>query len=239
MPPDVTNNVSEGEGEQDFSNSACESEKVKIKDKSLQEVRPRTKHRICRYLQVGKCKFGRGGSGCKFLHPQTCKSFLSQTCDGNCKLLHPKLCHGSVKERQCFKTECKFYHLPHTKRNYHQFQPQHSFVGRNRFNPLDSNFKYGRESGSKSGHFIRPMNSFLGQEFSPTAPDPMQYIMKLEGKVNQLMEMVQNLPQNQGPVYAQQNLNQSQIQTHPNQQEPQHLHQQGFWNNPALPVHHH
>ena len=229
---DVADTVSDRD--QDSSESTNSgSEMVKVNGKIFQEVRPKTKNRICRYLQAGKCKFGRGGSGCNFSHPQTCKSFLNQTCNGNCRLLHPKLCHGSIKERQCFKPECKFYHLPHTKRNIHHSQPQHSFVGRNRFYPLESNynFRYGRESVN------RPMNSFLGQRFPSTGPDPMQYMLNLEGKVNQLVEMVQNLPQN--PMYSQQNLNQSPLQTHLNQQEPQSLHQQGFWNNPAPPVQHH
>ena len=113
-------------------------------------------------------------------------------------------------------------------------------MGRNRFNPLVSNytFKHGRESDFKPGHFSRTNNSFLGQEFPPTAPDPMQYMLKLEGKVNQLMEMVQNLPQSQTPVFTQQNLNQNQMQTHLNQQETHNIHQQGFWNNSAPPVQH-
>lgn len=94
--------------------------KVKGDPPPLQKSATSTENnrKICRFFKSGSCRYGRKGSGCNFKHPNTCRSFLSGTCDGKCNLLHPKLCFSSVKRRECYKSDCKFYHLPHTRRHY-------------------------------------------------------------------------------------------------------------------------
>ena len=189
------------------------------------------KKRICHYLKVGKCSYGRGGSGCKFLHPQTCKPYLNQMCDGKCNLLHPKLCYGSVNKRECYNAECRFYHLPHTKRNSRAFQPW--FKEKNRFDVLNSDPEY---AGSHSNR-----NSFLvnGRK---TDMNPHIRLKNLEEKFDQVMQLLQN----------NQTANTTKTTTHPNtmmmqpgqmnagnhyqnQVHSENVTNQGFWTFPNPP----
>ena len=76
----------------------------------------KSKVAICPVYKWGKCpKY----EECKFRHPPRCRSWLEKgKCSYNrkCKYHHPPLCHNSVRERQCFNQECKFFHLKQTRR---------------------------------------------------------------------------------------------------------------------------
>ena len=76
----------------------------------------KSKVAICPVYKWGKCPTY---EECKFKHPPRCRSWLEKgKCSYNrkCRYHHPPLCHNSVRERQCFNQECKFFHLKQTRR---------------------------------------------------------------------------------------------------------------------------
>lgn len=83
-----------------------------------------SKTRICRFYRVNKCRFGKLGKNCPYLHPKLCDRYKNNGTNpkggckrGNeCKFFHPKICHSSHKSRECFKHECNYLHLKGTKR---------------------------------------------------------------------------------------------------------------------------
>ena len=75
---------------------------------------------VCRFYKNGKCKFGKD---CRKEHPEMCKKFRKQGlirhnpggCDGNCGKLHPNACRESLRNKECSRTECRFFHIKGTK----------------------------------------------------------------------------------------------------------------------------
>ena len=106
-----------------------------------------------------KCKHGIKGAQCKFKHPSLCKKLLTygnseKGCNKgeSCTEFHPKMCFNSLKNRECYFDNCRFYHVKGTRRlkypaersqhtqkaeldNYVPFMPQNqSFLGRSPIN---------------------------------------------------------------------------------------------------------
>lgn len=75
---------------------------------------------VCRFYKNGNCKFGKE---CRMEHPRFCKKFTKnglaknnpQGCDGKCGKLHPNACRESLKNKECSRTDCRFYHLKGTE----------------------------------------------------------------------------------------------------------------------------
>ena len=81
---------------------------------------------ICKFFLSKKCKHGIKGAQCKFKHPTICKTLLEH---GNsekgckkgesCSEFHPKMCYNSLKNKECFFKNCRYYHVKGTKRIEH------------------------------------------------------------------------------------------------------------------------
>ena len=88
--------------------------------KLITDVPPKISNCIF-YLQ-GRCRHGRLGKDCNYVHPPMCHKFIKngdksckKGCD--CKYVHPKLCLRSLSTKECLKPTCSFYHVAGTRRN--------------------------------------------------------------------------------------------------------------------------
>lgn len=108
-----------------------------------------TKNAVCRYFLRQECRHGIKGKDCKFDHPALCFKYTRNgTKNGgcknkDCKYFHPKLCANSLKERECFKNECRFYHVKGTKRKPDAYEIRHSDMNENRENVTNNNANSG------------------------------------------------------------------------------------------------
>ena len=71
---------------------------------------------VCPEYKWGRCpKY----EECQFRHPPRCWTWLEKgkcSYKKKCRYHHPPLCYTSLWERQCYKQDCKFFHLQKTKR---------------------------------------------------------------------------------------------------------------------------
>ena len=74
--------------------------------------------KVCGFYLNKKCRHGRNGKECHYLHPKLCYSYLNKGTDGcnkeNCEYFHPIFCKFQEK---CKSKECKFYHKKQPKKN--------------------------------------------------------------------------------------------------------------------------
>ena len=85
------------------------------------ETNPQKSNVVCTFYEKGKCKHGRKGKNCKFLHPKMCRKLLEhgtkkkRGCTRNdCPDHHPPMCETSLKNGTCFKSACKRRHVRNT-----------------------------------------------------------------------------------------------------------------------------
>jgi len=82
----------------------------------------RTVHRDPASFKMNKCRYGISGKGCNFKHDAPCNKILKHGlggrlgCDGKCGKFHPQMCRNSLRNKECFRKECTYKHLPNTKR---------------------------------------------------------------------------------------------------------------------------
>ena len=82
---------------------------------------------VCHFYKNGHCRFG---VDCRKDHPKFWQKFIynglakqnSKGCDGKCGKLHPNACRDSLKNRECSREKCKFYHLKGTKKT--EYKPE-------------------------------------------------------------------------------------------------------------------
>lgn len=82
---------------------------------------------VCKYYKQGRCRYGISGKkdgDCPYSHPKACQRFLTNGSNGrrgcsknDCQLFHPNICNSSMKDRTCFRVNCKYLHLKGTKRS--------------------------------------------------------------------------------------------------------------------------
>ena len=74
--------------------------------------------KVCNFYINKKCRHGRSGLECKFLHPKLCYSYLNKGEEGckneNCEYFHPVFCKF---QENCKNKHCKFYHKKAPKKN--------------------------------------------------------------------------------------------------------------------------
>ena len=88
--------------------------------KSTSDAPPKTPS--CKFYLQGRCRHGRIGKDCSFVHPPMCHKFIKngeKSCNkgSECKYVHPKLCIRSLNTKECLKVTCSFYHVAGTRRN--------------------------------------------------------------------------------------------------------------------------
>ena len=108
----------------------------------------------CYFYKIGKCRFGKE---CKKDHPKFCQKFVNcgpiknnpKGCDSKCYKLHPIACRDSVKNRECSRDKCRFFHLAGTKKpdtpisfQPVQIQPNLSVPIQNQVQVLPQNFSH-------------------------------------------------------------------------------------------------
>ena len=76
----------------------------------------------CKFYLQGRCRHGRIGKDCRYVHPPMCHKFIKdgeKSCKkgSDCKYVHPKLCIRSLNTKECLKVTCSFYHVAGTRRN--------------------------------------------------------------------------------------------------------------------------
>ena len=82
---------------------------------------------VCHFYKNGHCRFG---VDCRKDHPKFWQKFIynglakqnRKGCDGKCGKLHPNACRDSLKNRECSREKCKFYHLKGTKNT--EYKPE-------------------------------------------------------------------------------------------------------------------
>ena len=86
---------------------------------------------ICKHYRLGRCKHGISGKAdgnCAYQHPKPCSKYMANGtrnhggCNQgrNCNFFHPTVCNTSLRQRSCFRENCKFLHIRGTKRNRDQ-----------------------------------------------------------------------------------------------------------------------
>ena len=100
------------------------SSKDAIAEDKARETKDKTK--ICRFYGNGACKFKQD---CRYEHPKMCNKFTKNGqlkknnqfgCDGKCEKFHPNVCRDSLKNKECPRELCRFYHLKGTKLSSHK-----------------------------------------------------------------------------------------------------------------------
>ena len=77
---------------------------------------------LCKFYRNNKCKYGISGKGCQYRHEPPCSRIIKHGlggrygCNSKCEKFHPKMCRTSLQNRECFRDNCTFKHLPNTKR---------------------------------------------------------------------------------------------------------------------------
>ena len=82
---------------------------------------------ICRFYKENNCRHGVSGKRdgtCPFEHPKACQKFITNGTHATrgckkgtkCTSFHPKMCHSSLKEKTCYRQDCKFLHIKGTQR---------------------------------------------------------------------------------------------------------------------------
>ena len=70
------------------------------------------------------CKYGEIGERCTYSHPVICKEYKAYGAshqigcqqDANCRYFYPVLCSSATDTQDCFKRNCRFWHIKCTKR---------------------------------------------------------------------------------------------------------------------------
>lgn len=107
--------------------SAPEDQSPTNEQRQINQQRPENTPPICKNYRTGRCKHGISGKKdgiCPYTHPKACSKFMGNgtrrsggcTRGKNCKFFHPSICHSSMKEKKCFRENCKFMHLKGTNR---------------------------------------------------------------------------------------------------------------------------
>lgn len=92
--------------------------------KEVQKMSRQKSERICKFYNIGTCRYGRKGTGCNFAHPKVCLKFMKHGHDERvgcklgrrCKDFHPKICKFSLQKKECTNMECNFLHIKGTRR---------------------------------------------------------------------------------------------------------------------------
>ena len=89
---------------------------------------PNQKTALCKFYCNNKCRYGISGKGCHYRHEPPCSRIIKHGlggrygCHNKCEKFHPKMCRTSLQNRECFRENCTFKHLPNTKRNNDKVQ---------------------------------------------------------------------------------------------------------------------
>ena len=110
--------------------------------KLITDVPPKISNCIF-YLQ-GRCRHGRLGKDCNYVHPPMCHKFIKngdKSCKkgSDCKYVHPKLCLRSLSTKECLKPTCSFYHVAGTRRNSDNIQAPQKLMSINTAMPVNTN----------------------------------------------------------------------------------------------------
>ena len=114
--PKVNSNESRASSQDDNSTNDHEAQKPTT------DTPPKTPIPNCKFYLQGRCRHGRLGKDCSFVHPPMCHKFIKngeKSCNkgSECKYVHPKLCIRSLNIKECLKVTCSFYHVAGTKRS--------------------------------------------------------------------------------------------------------------------------
>ena len=178
---------------------------------------------ICKFYKDGRCKYGisgRKGSTCNYEQPKACPKYLvngnrtGRGCSNNqCRLFHPKMCNSSLRDRICYKADCRFIHIRGTKRT--------------RTSSTSSSERV--RNMSEGGHNQRPSGSASGAR-TGTEPTPpfLEQLKIISAQIAQLANKVQDLekrqshPQPQVPHPQPPTMAYQQMQTQPFIHQPLH-----------------
>ena len=84
---------------------------------------PNKNIKVCPRYTWGRCPVY---ETCEFRHPPRCWSWLEKgrcSYKAKCRYHHPPLCRDSLNSKQCFNTECRYFHLKRTLR--HKMEDEH------------------------------------------------------------------------------------------------------------------
>ena len=131
---------------------------------------------VCRFYKQGRCKHGISGKkdgACNLRHPKPCRKFLTNgnrrqrgcTLGSQCQFFHPQMCNSSLRERICYREDCKFMHVKGTKRSPSLVsQPENSIVNPQNLATVGSADRaYAQAAKANRSPDLQNQNVFLDQ----------------------------------------------------------------------------
>ena len=177
----------------DSDNSSSSDQTSK---KSQTEKRKQSDKKICRFFERGTCRYGVTGKRngkCNFSHPPMCKRILNHGpksphgCKGDCEKWHPKLCYGSLKNKECFKESCGFWHIKGTIRSKNEGQEE-----------IKVNQQPPTQNKEETAPFLGQIQSHLTEMLNQQQAQFKQEMLQMAQFMNQMNRQIQTLarPQN-------------------------------------------
>ena len=152
---------------------------------------------ICTRFKTGRCSFGISGKKdgtCPYRHPKPCTKFLingNRSRGGcrkgtNCNLFHPSMCYNSMRERQCFRENCKFMHIKGTKRS------EDEATGNQGTYPPAA-----QQNQTRKPLQPQPRSNSQNQSHNPSSNSPFLDMMKsMQDQISQLSSKLQQMDTN-------------------------------------------
>ena len=157
------------------------------------------KKTTCKFYRNGKCLRGKE---CKFDHPNICQKFRQfglkalneKGCADGCKAYHPNACRDSLKNKTCWRKDCRFYHLKGTKMGEGRQRGENSYNPPNSYqNSQNNNYQQKRPNFETKNRFeaFREKENYNNsksvfqkdsQEETITLKDLMKEIMAIKAR---------------------------------------------------------